>query len=144
MIHLGGKAATPAEGRHHCRGIASSTAQRSTIFKAMVEAQGGDTRVLDDPGSLPRSQGSTATSSRTRAAFCRSIDCEKVGWAVQRLGAGREKAGEAVSRHAGIEMHVKLGARIAPGSRCLRCSLPMLRSLVEPEHLLREAARDYG
>jgi thymidine phosphorylase len=37
------------------------------------------------------------------------MDCKEVGWAVQRLGAGRARPGDPVSAHAGIESHAKLG-----------------------------------
>ncbi|MGB0125847.1 MAG: hypothetical protein WBP63_20550, partial [Silvibacterium sp.] len=47
--------------------------------------------------------------------FIARMDCEQIGWAVQRLGAGREKAGEPVAANAGIEMHAKLGSSIRSG-----------------------------
>jgi pyrimidine-nucleoside phosphorylase len=39
----------------------------------------------------------------------------ELGWAVQRLGAGREKAGEPVDPNAGIEFHARVGARVEKG-----------------------------
>jgi pyrimidine-nucleoside phosphorylase len=39
----------------------------------------------------------------------------ELGWAVQRLGAGRERAGEPVDPHAGIEFHARRGARVDKG-----------------------------
>ena len=43
------------------------------------------------------------------------MDCKQVGWAVQRLGAGRSEPGGPVSAHAGIEMHAKLGDKLEDG-----------------------------
>ena len=104
----------------------------------MVAAQGGDARVLDDPEAF-HAPKATKTFVATRAGFLSKIDCEKVGWAVQRLGAGREKAGEPVEPHAGIEMHVKLGARIAPRQPLVTMFAADPEKLIEPENLLREA-----
>jgi thymidine phosphorylase len=44
-----------------------------------------------------------------------------------------------VEPHAGIEMHVKLGARIAPGQPLVTMFAADAEKLVEPENLLREA-----
>jgi pyrimidine-nucleoside phosphorylase len=38
-----------------------------------------------------------------------------VGWAVQRTGAGRIVPGEAVSAHAGVETHKKVGDHVTAG-----------------------------
>jgi thymidine phosphorylase len=43
------------------------------------------------------------------------LDCEQVGWAVQRSGAGRTTAGEAVAANAGVATHKKLGDPVAAG-----------------------------
>ncbi len=59
------------------------------------------------------------------------MDCTEVGWAVQRLGAGRAKPGDPVSAHAGIEVHAKLGDRIQPGQ-------PLVTLFAEDESLLAE------
>jgi pyrimidine-nucleoside phosphorylase len=110
MIHLGGKGADAAEGR----AIAEAKIQDGSayeFFLRMVAAQGGDTRVFEDPGAFhtPKFRRELPAG---RSGFLAHMDCERIGWAVQRLGAGREKAGEPVSAHAGIEMHAKLGSRI--------------------------------
>jgi len=63
MIYLGGKAATPAEGRD----VAEANlidGKALDIFIRMVEAQGGDTRVFDAPGSFHK--------PRFRREFCAS------------------------------------------------------------------------
>jgi thymidine phosphorylase len=57
---------------------------------------------------------------------------------VQRLGAGRIRPGEPVSAHAGIEMHAKLGDRIAPGQLLATLFSEDSELLDEPEQMLRE------
>jgi pyrimidine-nucleoside phosphorylase len=83
-------------------------------FCDIVAAQGGDPRCFDDPESLIA--GATRTKVRApRTGHVARIDCEKIGWAVQRLGAGRERAEDTVSPLAGMEMHAKLGSEIRAG-----------------------------
>ncbi len=137
MLHIGGKAESPKTGWHLAEELLHSGAALHN-FKTMVKAQGGDVGVLHDPAAF-HTPKATKTFVATRAGFLSKIDCEKVGWAVQRLGAGREKAGEPVEPHAGIEMHVKLGARIAPRQPLVTMFAADPEKLIEPENLLREA-----
>jgi pyrimidine-nucleoside phosphorylase len=137
MLHIGGKAESPTAGWQLAEELLHSGAALAN-FKAMVTAQGGDAGVLDDPEAFHAPRAAKTFLAR-RAGYLSKIDCEKVGWAVQRLGAGREKAGEPVDPHAGIEMHVKLGERIAPRQPLMTMFAPDPEKLIEPENLLREA-----
>jgi len=67
------------------------------------------------------------------------MDCRQVGWAVQRLGAGREKVGDPVAAHAGIEMHAKIGARLNEGDALCTLFAEDERLLDGAEQLLRPA-----
>jgi len=66
------------------------------------------------------------------------MDCKQIGWAVQRLGAGRTHPGAPVSAHAGIEMHAKLGDRIEAGQKLATLFSEDAKLLDEPEEMLRE------
>jgi pyrimidine-nucleoside phosphorylase len=66
------------------------------------------------------------------------MDCKQIGWAVQRLGAGRTYLGAPVSTHAGIEMQAKLGDRIAVGQPLATLFTEDPALLDEPEEMLRE------
>jgi len=137
MIHLGGKAENAEEGRALAeQKLVDGSALR--IFREMVAAQGGDVQALD--------AGMEFHQPRFRRDFCAerggyftSADCTKIGWAVQRLGAGRERAGEPVEAHAGLEMHVKLGAKIEAGQPVATLFAQEEARFAEPEHLLSEA-----
>ena len=48
--------------------------------------------------------------------FVAEMDTTALGWAVQRTGAGREKAGEPVDPHAGIVFHARRGAWVEKGA----------------------------
>jgi pyrimidine-nucleoside phosphorylase len=69
------------------------------------------------------------------------MDCKQIGWAVQRLGAGRTHPGAPVSAHAGIEMHAKLGDRIAVGQPLATLFTEDLVLLDEPEAMLHETLK---
>jgi pyrimidine-nucleoside phosphorylase len=137
MIYLGGKARSAEAGR----GIAEEKLTDGSalkIFRAMVEAQGGDVRALDAGAAFhkPRFRRELRAA---RGGYFASADCTKVGWAVQRLGAGRERAGEPVEAHAGLAMHVKLGAKIEAGQPLATLFAEEEARFAEPEELLTEA-----
>jgi pyrimidine-nucleoside phosphorylase len=80
----------------------------------------------------------TRTLTANRAGFLAGMDCKQIGWAVQRLGAGRIRPGAPVSAHAGIEMHAKLGDRITVGHPLATLFTEDPALLDEPEAMLRE------
>jgi pyrimidine-nucleoside phosphorylase len=137
MIHLGGKAGSPEQGRAiaEARLVDGSALD---IFTRMVEAQGGDIGVFADPGRFhtPKFRREFRASQR---GYLVRMDCTKVGWAVQRLGAGRERAGEAVAAHAGIEMLAKLGSRVEAGQPICMLFADDEALFAEPGELLSEA-----
>ncbi len=137
MIHLGGKAASAEEGRRIAEDkLNDGSALR--VFREMVAAQGGDVQAIDAGMQLHRPRFRREFVAN-RSGFFNSADCTKVGWAVQRLGAGREKASEPVEAHAGLEMHVKLGARVKAGQPLATLFSEDEARFAEPEQLLREA-----
>ncbi|HEV2277557.1 MAG TPA: thymidine phosphorylase [Acidobacteriaceae bacterium] len=137
MIHLGGKAATPEEGKRVAEEkIADESALR--IFRDMIAAQGGDLKAID-AGAAFHAPKFRRTLKSERSGYFTAADCTQIGWAVQRLGAGHERAGEPVEAHAGIEMHVKLGAKIEAGQPLVTMFTQNEALFAEPEQLLRTA-----
>jgi pyrimidine-nucleoside phosphorylase len=137
MIYLGGKAGTPTEGRD----IAETNlidGKALDVFIRMVEAQGGDTSVFDDPGKFHRPNFRREFCA-SRSGYLARMDCAKIGWAVQRLGAGRERAGEPVNAHAGLEMRAKLGAHVRAGQPLFTLFADDEALFAEPERIIAEA-----
>jgi len=136
MNHLGGKASTPDAGRQLAEAALEDGSALAVFFK-MIEAQGGDTTVFDDPTF--HKPGATEVLKAWDSGFIAEMDTTKIGWAVQRLGAGRERAGEPVDPHAGIEFHARRGARVEKGQplATLYATSPAL--LPEPIALLKQA-----
>jgi pyrimidine-nucleoside phosphorylase len=67
------------------------------------------------------------------------MDTTALGWAVQRTGAGREKAGEPVDPHAGILFHARRGARVERGQPFATIYATNAEMLPEPVEILRKA-----
>ena len=80
----------------------------------MVDAQGGDVSVFDDMKSFHK-PGATQVVVAWESGYVAEMDTTALGWAVQRTGAGREKAGEPVDPHAGILFHARRGAKVERG-----------------------------
>lgn len=113
MIALGGRAETPEQGytmaeKALCEGSALN------VFLEMVAAQGGDVSVFDDMRGFHK-PGATQAVDASKSGYVAAMDTTALGWAVQRLGAGRERAGEPVDPHAGIVFHARRGAKIEQG-----------------------------
>lgn len=137
MLYLGGKANSPEEG-HTLAESKLSDGSALSAFRCMVRTQGGDLSSLDDPAAFHQPIV-RKTIVAGRSGFFTAMDCTQAGWAVQRLGAGRERAGEPVEAHAGLEMHVKLSTPVAAGQPLYTLFTQKEALLAEPEQLMARA-----
>jgi pyrimidine-nucleoside phosphorylase len=140
MIHLGGAAPTPEAGAQLAvRTLIDGSAYEH--FLQMVKLQSDNYAAaavaLAEPWAFHKPTASRAIAAE-RAGYLAAMDCTKIGWAVQRLGAGRTRPGDPVSAHAGIEMHVKLGDRVEAGQALVTLFSEDAALLEEPERMLRE------
>jgi len=131
MLHLGGQAATAEEGYRRAE-AALQDGSALRVFLDMVEAQSGEIRVFEDHAAFHR-PGETAVVEAWESGYVSTMDTTKIGWAVQRTGAGREKAGEPVDAHAGIVFHARRGARVERGQ-------PMATIYATTDEMLQEAS----
>ncbi|QHN04599.1 thymidine phosphorylase [Granulicella sp. WH15] len=135
MLFLGGKAESAEAGAALSDSLLRSGAAYATWLK-IVELQGGDTSVFDNPASFHKPAASRVLHAQ-QDGYLSAMDCTEVGWAVQRLGAGRAKPGDPVSAHAGIEMHAKLGDKVTTGQPLITLFAEDESKLDEPERMLR-------
>jgi len=84
----------------------------SERFARMIEAQGGDPRVTEDPGSILPRATVVAPLLADRAGVLRAVDAEAIGMASSSLGAGRARKGERIDPAVGIVFRPKIGDRI--------------------------------
>ena len=114
MLMLGGVARDPDDARARIeRALGDGSAL--AVFRKVVEAQGGDPRVCDSPGSvLPRA--TTRDELALRPGRIVAIDSEALGIAAVVLGAGRRVKEDAIDPAAGLVIDAYLGELIAPGA----------------------------
>jgi pyrimidine-nucleoside phosphorylase len=132
MLYLAGKSASPQAGAE----LSDQILRNGKAYQAwlkIVRAQSGNASIFENPAAFHKPQA-TRVLKASRAGYLAGMDCKQVGWAVQRLGAGRTKPGDPVSAHAGIESHLKLGQKIEAGQ-------PLFTLFSEEEALLEEPYR---
>jgi len=137
MVHLGGKAETPGAGYRLAEAALTDGAGLAAFMK-MIDAQGGEVSVFDDMEAFHK-PGATLEVAAWESGYVAEMDTTALGWAVQRTGAGREKAGEPVDPHAGILFHARRGARVEQGQPFATIYATNAEMLAEPEKLIREA-----
>lgn len=114
MLMLAGVVTDPTAGQAKIEAALASGAALS-VFRKMVEAQGGDPRVCDSPGSvLPKPKHRTELTLRPGRVV--GIDTEALGIAALVLGAGRRVKEDAVDPSAGLVIDAYLGEVIEAGA----------------------------
>src|SRR5258706_4975249 len=117
MLMLGGVESDPATATARVsQALASGRALQT--FRRMIEAHGGDPRVVDDPSLLPAAPG-RARFEASRAGFVVQMKAEALGRASNVLGAGRSAVGDPVDYAVGIVTLVKPGDRVERGQPLL-------------------------
>ena len=110
MLILGGVARDPDDGRARIEAVLED-GRALAVFRAVVEAQGGDPRVCDDPGKvLPRAGRRTPLTLDPGRVT--AIDAEALGMAALVLGAGRRTKDDAIAPGAGLVIDTYLGEDI--------------------------------
>jgi pyrimidine-nucleoside phosphorylase len=89
-------------------------------FRAIVAAQGGDVRVVDDYARLP-APARRASWPAPKSGVVQAIDAERVGQAAVVLGAGRDRVDGAIDPGAGIEVTAPIGTSVRAGEPVLIC-----------------------
>jgi pyrimidine-nucleoside phosphorylase/thymidine phosphorylase len=84
-------------------------------FRAVVEAQGGDGRVVDDPGGvLPRAPVRRPIESPGSGRI-EAVDAAEIGAAATSLGAGRHRKGAPIDPAVGIVLTAKVADTVGRG-----------------------------
>jgi len=135
MLSLAGHADTPESGAAFADEILAGGAAFEA-FLDIVQAQGGDITIFEDVEAFHQPAATRQLLAETDG-FLSSMDCTQVGWAVQRLGAGRAKPGDPVSAAAGFEVHAKLGDPVTAGQPLLTLFADSESLLDEPHAMLR-------
>ena len=92
--------------------IASGEGLRT--FGDMIEAQGGDRRVVEDTGLLPKAPHKVALKAE-RDGYVVKMHTSDIGNAARLLGAGRERKTDVLDLSVGIVMNVRTGDAVKKG-----------------------------
>ncbi len=84
-------------------------------FARMIQAQGGDPRVVDDPWTVLSRPSIRLPVQASEAGYLAGIDAEALGLAAAALGAGRMTKGDPIDPAVGIEFTPKIGDRLEEG-----------------------------
>ena len=113
LLVLAGK----SEDLRHAVDMASKSLDRGIAFEKFVElvdAQGGDVGVVEDPSRLPRAK-LVETVVASKSGVVGAINAKEVGLTAMELGAGRASKGDAVDHAVGVVVHCKVGDRLERG-----------------------------
>ena len=119
-VMFAGEAASRLTGAPMGEGRAKAAAaldggEALEAFRRMIEAQGGDPTVVDDPeGVLPAAPVRRPIEAAMAGTLAR-VDTEAIGRASADLGAGRKRKGDTIDPAVGITLHAKVGDRIEAG-----------------------------
>ncbi|WP_439443401.1 pyrimidine-nucleoside phosphorylase [Listeria aquatica] len=113
MVLLGEKAETFEEAK---KMLEQTIADGSALarFKAMIKAQGGDERVIDDYTIMPQAQYKIELPAKTDGVVAK-LTADEIGIASMLLGGGRQKASDKLDYAVGIELHKKMGDTVKTG-----------------------------
>ncbi|MBE3584655.1 pyrimidine-nucleoside phosphorylase [Desulfofundulus thermocisternus] len=114
-------------------------------FREMVQAQGGDPRVVDEPDRLPEALQKEQVTAQENG-FVVAIHAGMIGRAAMLLGAGRKTREDTIDPAVGVVVHKKVGDRVGRGDALAtlhinsRENLALVRQLVAGAFHLSTAA----
>jgi pyrimidine-nucleoside phosphorylase len=115
------------------------------LFRQMVEHQGGDPKVVDDSSRLPTAPHREAFAA-DETGYVTQLDAELIGRAAVVLGAGRDRADDAVDPAVGLLLRVKVGDQVQAGDAILdihyrdAARLPAAHDLIRQACVIADAA----
>jgi pyrimidine-nucleoside phosphorylase len=83
-------------------------------FRACIEAQGGDPRILDDPKLLPQASERRSITAG-RAGFVTGVETVEIGRVVMDWGGGRRRLEDRIDYAVGLRLHAKIGDYVDAG-----------------------------
>jgi len=111
MVHLAGVAVTLDAARAKVREALASGAGLER-FRRVIQLQGGDPGVCDDPSRLPHAKETIVVRSERDGRVAR-LAARAVGDASMLLGAGRETVQSTIDPAVGFVFHKKVGDPVA-------------------------------
>jgi len=113
MIVVGGKATTIEEARKMLQEVVAN-GQALEVFKKFIEAQGGDSSVVENPDLLPQAKYQIELPAQ-ESGYVAKIEADDVGVAAMLLGAGRATKESTIDLSVGLVLRKKVGDQVEAG-----------------------------
>src|SRR4051812_31402261 len=113
MMTLGGFSGGRGEARATLEKLIR-TGAAAEHFRKIIAAQGGDPRVVDDPGLLPQANA-VEIYVATRRGFIAAVEPRTIGKAIIDMGGGRSKMEDSVDPSVGLVITAKPGDWVEAG-----------------------------
>jgi pyrimidine-nucleoside phosphorylase len=113
MLVLGGVAATRNEARRRME-VAISSGRAARKFQAIIEAQGGNPAVVDDPGLLPQA-AEVELFVAARDGVVAQVEPRAIGRGITAMGGGRTKVEDTVDPAVGFVITARPGDVVRAG-----------------------------
>jgi len=139
MFFLGDRTPSVAEGKKLAAEIIAD-GRGLNKFREIVQLQGGDPAVVDDPGQLPHARHQLDVAS-PRAGYVAGFQNELMGVASMVLGGGREKKDDVIDPAVGLVVHKKVGDKVATGEPLCTVHYNAEARLAEARQLVEQAYR---
>lgn len=117
MIYMAKKAYSPDDAYTKAKEMLYS-GKALYKLREMIEAQGGDVRIIDEYKGLGLAKYSHSIEAND-IGYISSLDAHKIGEASQLSGAGRMKKEDDIDYQAGIVIYKKIGEQVAEGDKVL-------------------------
>jgi pyrimidine-nucleoside phosphorylase len=115
MLKLGGRVQTIEEGQNIIKeSIENGSGLRK--FKEIIEAQGGNSAIVDNKNLLPQPKLQLPIIS-VKEGYISWFDTKGIGKLATFLGAGRERKTDLIDLSVGIILYKKIGDRVSAGEK---------------------------
>jgi pyrimidine-nucleoside phosphorylase/thymidine phosphorylase len=139
LIYLGKITATLDEARELAQTkLLDGSGYRK--LKDVIQAQGGDPKVLDRFELLPNATGAREILS-PRSGYVAGIDAEGIGRAAAMIGGSRDTLGAAIDPAVGVILEVKNGQKVDAGSVLCRLYYTAEDNVEDAAQIVEDAFR---
>jgi thymidine phosphorylase len=104
---------TAAKARHRLENALSS-GLAAEKFEQIIEAQGGNPKVVEDPSVLPQAQAVEVFAARSTGVVT-AVEPRTIGRAIVAMGGGRTQVEDTVEPSVGFVITVKAGDKVLAG-----------------------------
>ena len=159
MLVLAGKAKRPGEG-YEMADAALRDGRAAEVMRRVIEAQGGNPNVVDDPAILPQAEERVILEAESDG-YVGEMNVRGIGEAAVALGAGRVTMESEIDPAVGFHITVKTGDAVVRGQplatifvrtqrsgeqarRALRAAMPIVDEKVTPLPLVSHRVTGNG